>query len=594
MIPEFKIETNGTTFINEESVSLTLVRPENNIAFAVLNIDDYRSKNFEAVFDSLNTLDLSLRYQGADWTKVFSGIISTVRPQLSREGEILEASVWGKGWSLIKTHCNTSYGVEGKKSFSQPTDIWADIVNNYINKSFGGANTGYAITTTYISSITLPSVTFVESAYKSNFDLINILCDLRNSYTGQQSPIQKSVHWIVDPTGNLRIKTIGTSQTGWTDYWKGSQVASTLEVAKDMILYDFKKNIEEYANKIVLCSALRKPAYDYWTENHSGLWGHGVEGTLTDDNSVKIVGSYSLKSTINNGQTAHNIWYPSAANAGWDFTKIESPNNPPSIDFYVRRESLAANFQIWMETSVNNGYYVNLGDSIPNSDEWVHFSVPFGNYYSRREKTNVKWRELGSVYNWNNINRIRLAHTCTVGQTPSIWVDDLHFFSKIIREAYDSTAITANKEYQRVILNDTAIDDTFKATDDSGTAARLVYAELLRRKQTPIVGIIKIPGVPDILPGQLTHIHSNKKADGTFRIDKDFRIKEIRHTLSNTGFETILNLTDDLYNSHAFAAPTAYSLLAEYAGALGHAEAKNLKSSGIDIEIPRLSKNYPS
>ncbi len=54
----------------------------------------------------------------------------------------------------------------------------------------------------------------------------------------------------------------------------------------------------------------------------------------------------------------------------------------------------------------------------------------------------------------------------------------------------------------------------------------------------------------------------------------------------------MLNLTDDVTNTHAFAAPDQMSLLQEYAGALGHAEAKNLKASGIDFTIDRLAKAY--
>jgi len=69
-------------------------------------------------------------------------------------------------------------------------------------------------------------------------------------------------------------------------------------------------------------------------------------------------------------------------------------------------------------------------------------------------------------------------------------------------------------------------------------------------------------------------------------------VKEVRHQFTARGASTVLNLTDDTTNSHAFAAPDQMSLLLEYAGALGHAEAKNLKVSGIDFEIPRLTKSY--
>jgi len=180
--------------------------------------------------------------------------------------------------------------------------------------------------------------------------------------------------------------------------------------------------------------------------------------------------------------------------------------------------------------------------------------------------------------------------------TRDLWIDDLHISGKIIREARDTSEVTDHNEWQRFIRNDTAVDDTLKASDDSGTAARLCYAEMLRRSQTPIVGMIQIPLAPTLLPGQTVYPNACQKSDGTYRIQKDMRVKELRHVIGKTapygGFATILNLTDDVTNTHAFGAPDAYSLLMEYAGALGHAEAMNLKSSGIDTQITRLGKAY--
>jgi len=72
----------------------------------------------------------------------------------------------------------------------------------------------------------------------------------------------------------------------------------------------------------------------------------------------------------------------------------------------------------------------------------------------------------------------------------------------------------------------------------------------------------------------------------------DYRIKELKHTFQLPYPFTDLNLTSDVTNSHAFGAPTAHSILMEYAGALGMAEARDLKGSGIDTLIPRLTKSY--
>lgn len=153
-----------------------------------------------------------------------------------------------------------------------------------------------------------------------------------------------------------------------------------------------------------------------------------------------------------------------------------------------------------------------------------------------------------------------------------------------------------------MIRNDVAVDGTLKASDDAGLAARIARAELLRRAQTPIVGMIRIPMTATLLPGQTVHIHAclkkgyNLTDANAFKIDKDFRVKELRHIIGQGArygrFETQLNLTDDVTNSHAFGAATQQSLLMEYAGALGHAEARDLKGSGIDPLIPRLSKAY--
>jgi len=597
--PSFKVETSGETFINEASLSMQISRMENNVSYVVLQVTDYKSKNFEAVFDALNALDVSLRYGSDSWTKVFSGTISTVSPTLKLpQGEVLEVSCWGKGNALAKTHCDTSYGLESQNpTLETPKEIWDDLVDNYINKSFGGDATGYAITKTKIADIRNGlDILNITSPYQDCFTILNRVCDVVTAYVGGLGVA--SCHWFVDPDANLFINTIGDHEndaSGWPTYWNSSQADSTIEVSQDMILYDFRKNVEEYANKIVLCSALRKPGYDYFTENQSALWDT-TACTLTDDAATKIVGTHSLKMEPSNLIDDMLAWYPSGKDAAWDFTKCGSVQTIPQVSFYARRDQdLGSTSGIRMATDDANYFFIiPLTNYITAQDEWIAMNFPIGPYWNleTNEGRRFRWAESGSP-DWSDIDYIMFRKP-SQSQTGTLWIDDLHFTGKIIREAYDSTAITNNDEYQKVIRNDIAVNDTIKASDDSGTAARLAYAELLRRMRRPTVAIIQTPLAIDILPGQLVHTHACKKSDNTFRIDKDLRIKEIQHIIrpEPEGFSTTLNLTDDVYSTHAFGAPTRASILAKYAGALGHGQARDLKGSGIDILIPRLSKNY--
>lgn len=586
--PQFKIVTNGETFINDKAVNIRLVRPENSVSDILLTVDDYKSTSFVDVFDSFNTLELHLRYISDSWTKVFSGIIQHVCPSINTEGgELLQVSAQGEGAAIVKTHCNSGYGVESENpAIDTPKEIWDDLVDNYINKSFGGAATGYAITKTKIANITNPSITHILSPYDSNFNIISRICEIYTAYRNGNA----SVHWFVDPDKNLFVNTIGTHEnnaSGWPTYWNSGQAASTIEVKKVQLLYQFQKRIAHFANKIILCSLLRKPAYDYWTEGQASLWGDdGDFVSVADEGTIKQVGNYSIK--ISTSQ-AKGAFYPSAQNAGWDFTKIGSLNNPPTFNFWARIEAVPTlSVNIQLRTSAGNYFHRKIFDAGSTADKWYLHTPYVGPYYRK----GVDWDVTGSP-DWSNINYIRVQHV--EGACITYW-DDMHFAGRIIREAYNSTSISAKDEYQTVILNQVALDDSMKATDDTGTTARLAYAELLRRQTEPTVGIIQIPMAPTMLPGQLIHVHSAQKKDGTYRIDQDFRIQQLIHTIAPAphGFRTTLNLTSDLKNTFAYGPPTRASIMAEYVGALAHKEARDLKGVDIDILVPRLSKDYPS
>jgi len=365
-----------------------------------------------------------------------------------------------------------------------------------------------------------------------------------------------------------------------------------------MIPYQFRKNIEEYANRIVLASAFRKPSVDYWTEDSGGAALWGTSDANCTNSVTHVVGSHSLLGEPTDNVNDAYIWYPSAEDAAWDITKCGSEKTIPHLGFYFRKNSSVTFCHLRAFTTDHANDYFNLSgfDALMGgNDVFEYFTFPLGPYYALLdENRRYRYTEVGAP-DWADINGICFMFNSATQQS-DIYIDDLHLSGKIIREASDTSELAGNDEYQRVILNDTAVDDTLKASDDSGLAGRLIYAELLRRAQTPIVGMITIPMAPTLLPGQTVHIYACQQSSGAYRIDKDFRVKELRHVIGPNarygGFETQLNLTDDVTNTHAFGVPTAQSLLFQYVGALGHAEARDLKGSGIDHTISRLSKAY--
>lgn len=622
-IPQYKIVVDGETLENALGMSIAVTRPENNISSTILAVNDWQSRSYVDLFDCFNALDIYFKYaRDSSWTQVFGGMVSTVAPRIGKTGEILEVSGWGAGWGLSRTHCNQSYGTESNNSgFDTPKELLLDIIGNYVNEDFNSGNTTHwSLGTARIDDAhSAFSVIHLDGRYGDNFNLVNFVSDLTTAYAQTLGAPEAGVHWYVSPwtqgsTSYFYFKKIDADHTSgfWDKYYGGSATAATIEVGRDMILYDFRKNIEEYSNDVLLATDFRKPASDYWTEYNatttdggSTLWdkeaeGIGVNVTLTDDNGAGnfVVGDYSLLIEGQNGGTTH-AFYPASEDASWEFENVEAADSPPRLNFYFMKDTLITEGDTYVrlfttdhKTDFFEANFCNW-HSDPD-DEWVHVSIPIGNYWNTvDENRRFRWASNGAP-DWNDINGISFKYFNDAGAAwTSLWIDDLHFSGKLIREAKDSTYITAtNKNHQRFIRNDVAVDDSLISDDDTGTAGRLAFAELNRRMRTPIVGMIATPGYIDVLPGQWFVIHAGRRPDGTFRINKDFRIKELTHILGGNGFTTQFNLTDDTSNTHAFGVPSRYSLLMDYAGALRHGEARNLKSSGINPLAPRLTKDY--
>jgi hypothetical protein len=429
---------------------------------------------------------------------------------------------------------------------------------------------------------------------------------------------------------------------------------------------DFHKVVwPHFANKVVLYCDLRKPGYDYLTEDSGGqaLWGRHLLTSLTDSNAANkfVVGSHSLLATSNGAVTGYS-WYPSSSlssdaasgqkavvvttttnfkagdavrlwdstpqgedatiasiagstltmednltnayttgnNAhcskqlGWNLNEFGSVKNPPTLNFYYHpvANTAVASTVVMMKTvsdpTSNDYFYANFATNA-DLDKWHHCSIPLGDFYKTSDyQRDVDWTTGGSAV-WTNINALGFYNTGS-GPSSLLYIDDLHITGKIIREAYDSSNITSNDEVQVPVRYDVAVDDTMKASDDSGTAGRLAYGELLRRMVTPEVGVFQTPLAVDALPGQLIHVHADAYSGAAWRVDADFRIKEVVHTITKAGGFTTWDITSDVLNTFV---PGFNDAMAMYHRAVHtDPEMKNLLSTGLDPYVSRLSKDY--
>ena len=613
------INSGATVITDDQVLSIKNVRPENNVSSLVVMVDDYRSKNYSDIFDVHTDIDLLIKKSPqTSYTTVFSGVIDAVGPSISPSGgEVLEVQAWGWGISLDKTHCDTSYGVESANpSLVTPEQILEDIIDNHVEKRFGGGNTNWSIDHTDIDAPHADlSVTNITSQYLDNFTLIQRICDLINAHANITSDI--SVHWMVDTDAHFRMKEIDQDSTdsAWTRYYGGSAAAATFTEGENNISSrGFSKNISDYANHVLVAAGYRYPATDRWTESLTGWADDDV--TLTVDTggdalepSGPAVGSYMLKALPEIDGTCYFYYdFPAVR----DFTKIGSQNTIPKLGFYLASSDIDANVQIGVNLYETRGVdfwsYVDqfaaqrLQHKLTLDSEWQYVEIPFGPYSEIYQEeifysgagaadTNFHWTPGGAITDWTGIAGIEFQFDGTAGRH-LLFVDDIHFSGKLVRSCYDASSITASTPERQVLLRmESAVDDTLKDDDDdAGMAAMLAVSELYRRLQTPTVGIMEFPLKEDMLPGQTLVVYAGKKLDGTYRWSgTPMRIKEIVHLIDGAGFRSQVNLTSDVTNTFAHGVTTMWDQLMDYAGALRHGQAKDLKVSGIDNLIPRLA-----
>jgi len=204
------------------------------------------------------------------------------------------------------------------------------------------------------------------------------------------------------------------------------------------------------------------------------------------------------------------------------------------------------------------------------------------------------WGDSGG--DWSDIDWIEFGYVNGAAQG-QMWIDGLYFSGHIVRVAKNSTNITAEGCLMKTITDDVGKDDSLMAATDTGTIARLAYAELLRSQTRPKVGSFIVPMIKDLLPGQFMHMHAKKTGSGTFNVDADFRVTEFTQRITSdptAGFSTTVQGTSDVLNSHARPRYNDMNkVLAAVRPEFQDRQASSIKARNIDITIPVLEKDYP-
>lgn len=601
-LPDFKVTIThlgaDTDYVNSDFTNLNIKRRENNYDVATLTVNNENSNFYTDHVSAFDEVKVYAKdHAETAYTQLFGGTVR--QPNPSYPPAQLALLCKGYGAALEETHCNRDYGIESKNAgLFTVQDILEDIVDNMVNKSLGSAdNTGWAITKTKIANLfSATGINYVNNPFRTNLEVADVICNLATAIAAGAA----GCHWIVDNSKNFIVNTIGNHENPevWPNYYNLTQADSTLIQGRDFQTYGVLNKTEEYANKVVLVTDFRRPAYDYWTEDSGGaaLWGNELLTSIADSNAQYVVGSHSLLFTPN-GATQGYGYFPAAANAAWNVTAWGSERTIPTLNFYMQKKSLtAATTVVYMSTNTTarktDYFYTAFTNWTSESDDtWYHKSIPIGPYWATTDEgRQYRWSKWGDP-SWSKIDSIEFV-IAGAGAGGKLYIDDLHFKGKLARSAKDTSEITRVNEYQKVLISRESLDDSCIASDDTGFAGRIAYAELLRRSTMPKTITFQVSLKPKMMAGQKVHVHAEKRADGTFAIDADYRVLEVEHNINLQGATSSVTATSDLLNAFPISVPDQYAMMLENL-MVNSKEAKNMRAtSEVDLLIPILEKAY--
>lgn len=605
MNPTFTVtHTIDSVDLSDDVKRVELFLRENAVSNAILTLNDTYSKTYENAVSQYDTLRIDLKGVGSTEAERFGGYATHLIPSRDLKETVCGINCVGFGVALNRMRVAQEYGTQSNNPTLDTileiiTDASYGVVPKYVNKIFATAvSSQYDIQTAngadvYIYDETT-SLRYVKCPYTPAMKVVNQLCDLisADNYTDE------GTHWQVIPSAGvpyLCIDVVNNHHAPITDLWPNDSPSPTLIEGINI----HSQNLTKYpatANYIVYFGKFQKPTAERATEGASphSQWTATLGAVSTS--ATSIVGSASVLCSTGVGV---NMYWPSVDMA-MDVTAFGTERTIPTINFYLMRNASAnASPIIEIEVgSIGSGNYYYHTCYLPNAAEWYHFSFPIGPYYNKLDFTNgvgttenFKWLTVGAGHTWTDISNIRIVDIG--GADSQISIDDFHFDGIVTRGAKSTNAITAQRTKMDLVTDSLATDDSILASDDSGTVAQLAKAHLLRAKVTPISGKITIDLNENILPGQIQAIQCNKQRDGTYKIDDDFRILEVHHTITRNGGTTELTVTDDIINGIARDPTNSYNNMQRAVSPDFQTTTNaDLKARDIDILQAILETNY--
>jgi len=598
--------THSAVAYTPEVTKAEVKRIENGFDTATVYIADTKSLNYGVRVGAGDAITLQVKdASDAAYTTIFNGIIRVCLPSLDSKSQLLVLKCDGAGFGLAECLVGQEFGVDSRNPTYDTIgeivgagDAGVGILHAWVNHYLG--DTGAASNYVYTSDLEAMTgdIKYICFPYKPANRCIDDLCDLVTAIRQGVAyhPDHIGPHWIVDTDSMLRMKLVNGTQAGWTQYYGDSAVAATLAQGVDFLTIECQ-DLDPEANCVLYYGNWRRPSNgDSWTESSVANWACLATNTVSVDAANYKVGSKSVKA-INDDAIDYTLsaWYPTGKAAAWDFSWC-TEFSTPSINFWARRSAGATNFYMYLQSLtgavLDGSYWTDLTASLAAANTWYHFKFPVGPYYNVAESPTFAWTVDGTP-TWAGIDDVLFS--CEVAQNVYINVDGLHFGgAPILRVAKNSTSITAKKLRTKIIVDDVGKDDSLLATDDTGLMAQLAYSELLRLQTTPKVGTVTTPMIKDLLPGQWLHVHALTKADGSFAVDKDMRTTELHHTISEQGFLTTIQVTDDLTNTHTRARYNDINKVqAAFRPEFQDRQAASIKAGEVDIRVLKLEHDYP-
>jgi len=573
---------------------------ENGVGLAEIALDNETSIYPNDVVTH-DLLTLSVGETTATATPIFYGNVQFPKATIQENTNRVMLTCQHVGYGLCEMIVGNEYGSQSiNPTLDTLKEILTDSTNGilpaYVDKVLGSAtNSGWDLFNSSYTSDHIANPTdiikYVEFPFKPANKCLEDLCDLTTALKAGDA----GVHWIVDNTGFFRLKLLGTSQTAsegsgapdWSLWYRGTSNdngQATITLGDDADLIDYEEQKEE-CTEILYYGVFRRPGNgDLWTESTTG-WSSSDYITLSFDTTNFAVGTGSIKALRNDPTGTPLRWrYPSTEDAAWDFTKIGDANHVPTLNFLASRHGLTS-VSVYLYTDGSNAYKFTIYNSVGGptylaaQDSFYSFEIPIGPYWKNKDTTrDYRWSVEAGSLDWSNVNWIEFGLTGLENEYCNI--DSLHFGNVPLCRVAKNTSFPFTR--MKTIVDDIGKDDSLLASDDSGTMAQLAYAELLRSQKTTYTNIVKVPMLPDALPGQQFSLNG-----------ETYRATEIMHEIKNGDYTTTLTLTSDLTNS--YTRRRYEDLNRQYNNFLPKYQtraATNISSGSIDYRVLRLEKDY--